>query len=176
MGARSPFSTMLILREILILRPIHQLKEPGPWFNIKMTSYQYRKSHCGGKTILRLSYLHNMISYTIKTTSLYWIRALAIDIHNVSMHVAPCQFYNNFAVTLVTTGQWLKWWVAAGFTPRHHLSKSMITYCQMDHQTLRMKFKWNFVLDQEDSNTDKFSAILSGKQSSIYIVWWLSYF
>ena len=41
-----------------------------------MTSYQYRKSHCGDKTILRPSYLHNGISYTDKTTSLYWIRAL----------------------------------------------------------------------------------------------------
>ena len=48
---------------------------PGPWFNIKMTSYQYRKSHCGDKTILRPSYLHNGISYTGKMTSLYWIRA-----------------------------------------------------------------------------------------------------
>ena len=48
---------------------------PGPWFNIKMPSYQYRKSHCGDKTILRPSYLHNGISYTGKITSLYWIRA-----------------------------------------------------------------------------------------------------
>ena len=47
----------------------------GPWFNIKMSSYQYRKSHCGDKTIVRSSYLHNEISYTSKT-SLYWIRAL----------------------------------------------------------------------------------------------------
>ena len=45
-------------------------------FNIKMTSYQYRESHCGDKTILRPSYLHNEISYTGKMTSLYWIRAL----------------------------------------------------------------------------------------------------
>ena len=30
----------------------------GPWFNIKMTSYEYRKSHCGDKTILRSCYLH----------------------------------------------------------------------------------------------------------------------
>ena len=50
---------------------------PGPRFNIKMTSYQYRKSHCGDKTILRPSYLHNGISYTGKTTSLRWIRAQA---------------------------------------------------------------------------------------------------
>ena len=48
---------------------------PGPWLNIKMTSYQYRKSHCGDKTIWRLSYLHNGISYTSKMISLYWIRA-----------------------------------------------------------------------------------------------------
>ena len=32
---------------------------PGGWFNIKMLSYQYRKSHCGDKTILRPSHLHN---------------------------------------------------------------------------------------------------------------------
>ena len=50
--------------------------ESGGWFNIKTTSYQYRKSHCGDKTILRPSYLHNGISYTGKMTSLYWIRAL----------------------------------------------------------------------------------------------------
>ena len=48
---------------------------PGPRFNIKMTSYQYRKSHCGDKTIRRPSYLHNGISYTGKMTSLYWIRS-----------------------------------------------------------------------------------------------------
>ena len=47
---------------------------PGPWFNIKMTSYRYRKSHCGDKTVVRSSYLHNGISYTGKMTSLYWIR------------------------------------------------------------------------------------------------------
>ena len=48
---------------------------PGPWFNIKMSSYQYRKSHCGDKMILWPSYLHNGISYTGKTASLYWIGA-----------------------------------------------------------------------------------------------------
>ena len=48
-------------------------QKPGPRFNIKMSSYQYRKSHCGDKTILRPSYLHNGISYTSKTTFLYWI-------------------------------------------------------------------------------------------------------
>ena len=42
------------------------------WFNIKMSSYQYRKSHCGDKTVVRSSYLHNGISYTGKI-SFYWI-------------------------------------------------------------------------------------------------------
>ena len=55
-----------------------KLLKSGGWFNIKMPSYQYRKSHCGDKTILRPSYLHNGISYTGKTTSLYWIRAQVI--------------------------------------------------------------------------------------------------
>ena len=40
-----------------------------------MSSYQYRKSHCGDKTVVRSSYLHNGISYIGKMSSLYWIRA-----------------------------------------------------------------------------------------------------
>ena len=54
-------------------------KHTGQWFNINMLSYQYRKSHCGDKTILRPSYLHNGISYTGKMASLYWIRALGVS-------------------------------------------------------------------------------------------------
>ena len=50
----------------------------GPWLNIKMSSYQCKKSHCGDKTILRLSYLHNGIFYTGKMTSLYWISPLVV--------------------------------------------------------------------------------------------------
>ena len=56
-----------------------KLYHPGGRINIKMWSYQYRKSHWGDKTILRPSYLHNGISYTGKKTSLYWIRALDIN-------------------------------------------------------------------------------------------------
>ena len=41
-----------------------------------MSSYQYRKSHCGDKTVVRSSYLHNGISYAGKMSSLYWIGAL----------------------------------------------------------------------------------------------------
>ena len=49
---------------------------PGGWFNIKMSSYQYRKSHRGDKTVVRSSYLHNGNSCIGKTTSLYWTSAL----------------------------------------------------------------------------------------------------
>ena len=50
---------------------------PGPRFNIKMSSFQYRKPHCGDKTVVRSSYLHNGISYTGKMASLYWFSPLA---------------------------------------------------------------------------------------------------
>ena len=53
------------------------------WFFVKTNtkmSYQYRKSHCGDKTVGRSSYLHNGISYTRKMESLYWIRLLVIYI------------------------------------------------------------------------------------------------
>ena len=50
----------------------------GGWFNINMSSSQYRKSHCRDKTILRPSYLHNGISYTGKLASLCWIRSLIV--------------------------------------------------------------------------------------------------
>ena len=58
-----------------ILTQISSKLHPGPWFNIKMTSYRYRNSHCGDKTVVRSSYVLNGISYTGKMTSLYWVRA-----------------------------------------------------------------------------------------------------
>ena len=69
---------------ILIIRSyglfaISNPSSAGPRFNIKMLSYQYRKSHCGDKTVVRSSYLHNGISFTGKMSSLYWIRAQVLD-------------------------------------------------------------------------------------------------
>ena len=69
-------------------KSVLKFKSPGPWFNIKMSSYQYRKSHCGDKTILRPSYLHNGITYTGKT-SLYWIRPLK-SLKHVQFCIQPC--------------------------------------------------------------------------------------
>ena len=57
-----------------------------PWFNFKMSSYQYRKSHCGVKSILPSSYLYNRISYTYRTTSLYWIGVQVLTDRGLEMH------------------------------------------------------------------------------------------
>ena len=57
-----------ILHKAFITSGLVQNKDALP-------EHQYRNSHYGCKTILRWSYLHNGISYTGKTTSLYWIRA-----------------------------------------------------------------------------------------------------
>ena len=62
---------------------------PGPRFNIKMSSYQYGKSHCGDKTVVRSSYLHNGISYTGKMTSLYWFSPLI----SISRWILPSQIF-----------------------------------------------------------------------------------
>ena len=56
-------------------------RRSGPRFNIRMSFYQYRKSHCGDKTVVRSSYLHNGISYTGKMLSLYWISPQIVIIY-----------------------------------------------------------------------------------------------
>ena len=81
---------------------------PGSQFNIRMTSYQYRESHCGDKTILRPSYLHNGISYTGKITSLYWIMAQKCS----WTYFVTC--VRRYTLTTSPRGQWVK--VALGLT------------------------------------------------------------
>ena len=62
------------------------------WFNIKMPSYQYRKSHCGDKTILRPSHLNNGIYHTGKMASYFWIRPLDVVMNPICklMVIHPC--------------------------------------------------------------------------------------
>ena len=62
--------------------------EPGPWFNIKMPFYQYRKSHSGDRTVVRSSYLHNGISYTGKMASSYWTSPLPECLYRKWEHIA----------------------------------------------------------------------------------------
>ena len=68
---------------------IRRSRIPGPWFNVKMSSYQYKESHCGDKTISWPSYLHNGISYTGKTTFLYWIRRLLSGANLTTIALKP---------------------------------------------------------------------------------------
>ena len=58
----------------------------GGWFNIKMPSYQYRKSHCDEKTVARSSFLHNGISYTDKVTFYNESGHKCCSQENVSFH------------------------------------------------------------------------------------------
>ena len=68
-------STALTIEQLQMKSTVSDLQtrcrhlDPGPRFNIKM-SYQYRKSHYGDKTVVR-------ISYTGKMASLYWFSPLS---------------------------------------------------------------------------------------------------
>ena len=73
---------------------------PGPQFNIKMTSYQCRKSHCGYKTILWLSYLHNGISYSGEMTSLYRIRVL-MNLSNIDQYITTRKYNKAQSVEMI---------------------------------------------------------------------------
>ena len=53
---------------VVIVNPVPMMA----WYHryrIKLSPYQFKKSHCRDKTILRQSYLHNGISYTGKISS-----------------------------------------------------------------------------------------------------------
>ena len=81
----------------------------GPLFNIKMSSYQRRKFHCGDKMVVRSSYLHNGISCTGKIISLYWIRA---QVHALLCFVVTWQLWIlpiSLRITYITcTGSYIR--------------------------------------------------------------------
>ena len=49
------------------------------WFNVDMSCYRYRKSHCRAKAVVIWSYLHNGIFYCGKIVSLCWIVPLVTN-------------------------------------------------------------------------------------------------
>ena len=106
----------------------------------KMLPYQFRKSHCGNKTVLRLSHLHNGNSYAGNTASLYWISPLGLSqngdpsftklypLLGLAYHIAPwpgtsetiswtCRFWQNFLRNFVSRKKFLVWhqWVKITF-------------------------------------------------------------
>ena len=78
----------------------------GNWAPIQYKDdiYQYRKSHCGDKTILRPSYLHNGISYTGKMSSLYCIGAPGSWLFN---WIGSGQFGASFQQQYIVTGGYI---------------------------------------------------------------------
>ena len=86
----------------ILHRQYHRWWGPEDRFDEKTTSYQYIKSHCGDKTILRPSHLHNGISYTGKMTCFYWIGTLAtIDVLPIFLCLYTC-IYRSFIQNTTT--------------------------------------------------------------------------
>ena len=76
----APVRRLLVIvrwRNPMISTNVDEVLYPGPWFDMKMPSYQHKKSHCGDKTVVRSSNLHKGFSYTVQMSFLYWIRAQA---------------------------------------------------------------------------------------------------
>ena len=96
-----------------VYRLICELDHLAVWAqcNIKISSYQYRKSHCGDKTVVRSSYLHNGITYADRMSSLYWIRALVTH---------ACQWTGSSLIQLM----------AGRLVGAQSLLEPMMTYCQ----------------------------------------------
>ena len=62
----------------------------GPWFNIKMPYYQYRKSHCGDKMVVRSSYLRNGNSFSMLVRWQHYIEPILEPI--LWMQFENCDF------------------------------------------------------------------------------------
>ena len=107
---------------------------PGPRFNIKMSSYLYRKSHCGDKTVVRSSYLHNGISYTGKMLSLYWTRGPLVGITSWRHFI----FSANFAILGTLKKNWLSvedhahiWHVSPHLTSMDVIQRMRLIFLQI---------------------------------------------
>ena len=127
-----------------------------------MSSYQYWKSYCGDKPVIRSSYLHNGISYTDKMTSLYWIKALT-----------------QLLITLLCQGQNINSNCVNSLRPNEAymllfsakpLSELMLPYCQVDaidgtyFSEILFKIQ-NFFQGNPLENAISMAAILSLPQS-----------
>ena len=61
----------------------------------KVSSYQYRKFHCGDKTVARSSYLHNGIFCSGKMASLFWLGPQIASGHARLDSIGRVRSYNN---------------------------------------------------------------------------------
>ena len=107
-GCWSLPSMFQMTAKAFILTLPFQCKSQGPDFNIKTSSYQYRKSHCGDKMVVRSSYLHNGIFYTGKMSSLHWIRA------QISTEIWT-KYWQNFMSEWMPNSIYYKWEMSNNF-------------------------------------------------------------
>ena len=117
-------------------------------FNIKMSSYQYRKSHCGDKTVVRSSYLHNGISYTDKTTSLCWIRAQFSPTVYLSLPLSPsrclCPSVCRFVCLSASLSIYIYLYPSPSLphSPTPSLSRPFVLLCLLVSRCLRTPEHW----------------------------------
>ena len=120
-----------------------------------MSSYQYRKSHCGDKTVIISSYLHNGISYTGKMTSLYWIRTLVtiecrVLIYDISNSFLPHWHIENFNHTgSDTTYPLAMFWFKLPVKPTPMIKRKTVVYQSLRHwyHSLALSQRhWNYPL------------------------------
>ena len=67
----------------------HTSLKPGHWFNIKMSSYQHRKFHCGDKAIIRLSYILMVLQIVSNCQGLHCLLQANIKVNTKSPHNWP---------------------------------------------------------------------------------------
>ena len=102
---------------------------------MKKTSYQCRKSHCGDKTILRPSHLHNYISYTGKMTSLYWIRALIKIKHVISDLISRLDIlsqgflHEHIILSIKYVSPWMMYDTDIAFCVLYQYQHSLLLWC-----------------------------------------------
>ena len=96
---------------------------PSPWFNLKMSPYQYRKSHRGDKTAARSSYLRNWISDTGKAASFIESGPCVWPSTSALLQKLSCFNCKDFGCQ---ANHWLPARWASGFSGDH----------QQDHQCL----------------------------------------
>ena len=137
---------------------------PGPWFNVKMLSYQYRKSHRGDKTVVRSSYLHNGISYAGKMLFLYWITPW--------WPCTPICGASNYKVRYLCsygTGAWMSKFVQRfrRMLLIQHWREFKINYLSFEYIWIHMPWRW------KPSIASTKTFIVLGLDAGIY---WIDYF
>ena len=121
---RRSWDRLIFHMGIPILVRQHLYIETAHWFSIKIQFYVYRKSHFRDKTVVRSSYLHNVISYTGKMPSSYWIGTLGSSFLSMSKQGFSqwemLQIKTMFLIVLI------------------HCIKTWLNYCQTYYEIVQL--------------------------------------